>query len=121
MPLVKKEVFVEATPQQVYLDEFETVPRGEWVTADIPSETLMGDAFPTIRIGTHAWGPGRHDMPPHYAEHIKEIVGNVQREAVRRLQPKKDLKALRQQANGGSNAAEAVEGNLSLITGRRVD
>lgn len=94
-------------------DDFETVPKEEWVFVEVPQEDLMGNPFPTIRINGHEF---KHSVPPvtappTYAEHVKEIIDNVQRQAVRRLRPNQDIKALRQQAGGGSNAAEAMDVN----------
>jgi len=109
-----------------FSDDFITVPRDEWVYVEVPAETLMGDNFPPIQINGHrfnvAAGAASNitQAPPAYAEHVKVLIEGVQREAVRRLRPNKDIRALRQQASGGSRAAEAVEGDRSLITGRKV-
>ena len=94
---------------QEIVDDFESVPREEWVNFTVPSETVVGDAFPApIRINQHEFHVGLNTAPPKYAEHVAIIVAGVQREAVRRLQPKKDLVALKQQMGSGSQAATPI-------------
>src|SRR3990167_5347377 len=40
-------------------DDYDTVPQKEWVWVDIPAETMMGDMFPTPRINSHEYLPGK--------------------------------------------------------------
>ena len=104
------------------IDDFDAVPREEWVFANVPVETIMGDPFPTVRINVHEFKAGfKEVVPPSYAEHITIIVNGHQKEAMRRLQPKKDIRSLLQQAGTGNRSAEAVnESGKSLISGRQI-
>lgn len=82
-------------------DDYLDVPRSEWVFASVPTETYMGETFPTVRINGYVFEPGFNDLaPPKYAEHVKEIVRGVQAEAVRRLRPNQDVNAILQQMGG---------------------
>lgn len=99
-----------AERKENFSDDFDTVPFSEWVNVRIPAETVMGDPFPDIGINSHSWGAGfEGPVPPKYAEHINVLIEGVQREAVRRLQPKKDIRALRQQMGGS-----ALRGNSRI-------
>ena len=92
-----------ATRIEDFRDDFDVVPESEWVFAEVPAEDVMGDAFPTIRINDHAFEPGFNEpVPPKYAEHIKILIAGHNAESVRRLQPKKDMRAIRQQAGAGN-------------------
>ena len=104
-------VIKEKVVQEVeeFVDDFESVPREEWVNFSVPFETVVGDVFPSpIRINGHEFHSGQNVAPPEYAQHVAIIIEGVQREAVRRLQPKKDLKALRQQAGSGQQGATPI-------------
>ena len=83
-----------------FSDDFDTVPRDEWVNFTVPAEDLMGNSLDTPKINSHEFPPGEHQMPPKYAEHLKILLDGAQKEAVRRLQPKKDIRALLQQSGG---------------------
>jgi len=85
-------------------DDFEQVPRENWIPVMVPSEDLMGHTFPNPRINSHEFEAGQeHMVPPSYAETLNIIIARANKDAVRLLRPTADIESLRQQAGGGAS------------------
>jgi hypothetical protein len=91
-----------------FSDEFDTVPMSEWIQAVVPDTDVLGDTHPGVKINDHNFPPGVYLVPPSYAREIKGILKRFDAQTVRRLQPHRDIKAIRDQEGEGASQGASI-------------
>jgi len=75
----------------------------------IPSQSLLGDKFPSIRLNWDEYFPGeKYEVSPEVYEELQRIIDGRQRYDVRIMRPTADPTTLRQLVGGGVLQAEGV-------------
>jgi hypothetical protein len=77
----------------------------EYVT--VPDLDLFDYPHPGVGINREHYGPGTHRLPKAIAAEVKDRLSVYERQNVRILQPKKDMRALRDLEKAGSHTRGA--------------
>lgn len=96
--------------QEVKLTPYELAERNEkMVTIEIPDKDLLGQPYPTISIGYHQWGPGKHQIPQSFAKTVAERMELYNHSRVDLLQDKVDLNALAKVRSSSIRNMKSIE------------
>jgi hypothetical protein len=77
----------------------------EYVT--IPELDLFDYPHPGVGINREHYGPGTHKLPKDIAAEVKDRLRVYEAQNIRILQPRKDMRALRDLAKGGQHTRGA--------------
>lgn len=78
---------------------------GELVYATVPEFDALGEPHPGVRINGEFFGPGTHAVSKDLAFEINRIVASNAEYNIRILQPRRDLRSLRQVTNRGGGVS----------------